>query len=75
MRATGINETAPSLRYTMATDLMRGGANVRGIQQALGHARLDSRQTYLGLWGVVELRKAMGGRWYGEPKSEEEEGS
>lgn len=63
MTESGVKATAHALRHTMATDMLRGGAHVRDVQQALGHVELSSTQVYLP-WLVGELRDAMGGRNY-----------
>lgn len=53
------------LRHTMATELLRGGADVRDVQTALGHATLTSTQIYLPFSDARRLRRVMGGRRYG----------
>lgn len=55
------------LRHTMATQLLRGGADVRDVQAALGHATLTSTQVYLPFSDARRLRTVMGGRRYGTP--------
>jgi len=56
--------SAHACRHTMATDMLRKGANLRDVQVALGHASLAATQRYLA-WAVGDLRTAMGGRTYG----------
>lgn len=69
MREAGIKSkaydgvAAHSLRHTMATDVLKGGATIREVQVALGHASLSTTQRYLG-WSVGELRTALAGRTY-----------
>ncbi len=56
--------TPHALRHTMATELIRGGAHLLDVQQALGHSSVTVTQTYLPL--VVDgLAETMEGRWYG----------
>lgn len=43
----GLDITAHQLRHSFATELLRGGADLERIRQALGHKRLDSTQIYL----------------------------
>ena len=69
MTAAGIKShaydgtAAHALRHTAASDMVRGGANVRAVQVFLGHSSLAVTERYLG-WDVADLRKAAGGRSY-----------
>lgn len=61
--ANGDGRSAHACRHTMATDLVDSGADLLTVQQALGHAQLQTTQTYLR--GVTpDLRQAMAGRAY-----------
>lgn len=53
-----------ALRHTAASDMLRNGAHVRDVQQALGHAHLKTTEIYMPLL-VGDLEQAMGGRRYG----------
>ena len=56
--------SAHAFRHTAGTDMLRGGAHVRDVQHALGHAHLVTTERYLPLL-VGTLGAAMGGRSYG----------
>ncbi len=58
----GDRRTAHALRHTCATDTLNTGANLRLVQQLLGHGSLQSTEIYLGLVGLDELRRAMEAR-------------
>jgi site-specific recombinase XerD len=62
-RARRDGVSAHALRHTAATDMLRNGAHVRDVQQALGHAHLATTEVYLP-YVVRGLAKAMGGRSY-----------
>lgn len=61
--APGDGKSAHALRHSMANHMIDNGANVLEVQQALGHANLQTTQIYL-RGRVEDLRKAMGGRKY-----------
>jgi site-specific recombinase XerD len=67
--AAGINErkrvTPHTLRHVFASELLRAGANLRQIQELLGHKHVDSTQRYTRV-NAHELRGAIKRlRWVG----------
>jgi integrase/recombinase XerC len=71
--AAGINErkrvTPHTLRHVFASEFLRAGANLRQIQELLGHKHLDSTQRYTRV-NAHELRGAIKRlRWVGERPS------
>lgn len=68
LRAAGVARGGGhGLRHTMATQLLRGGADVRDVQNALGHASLSSTSVYLPFSDAKRLRAIMAGRRYSRP--------
>lgn len=66
LRAAGVARGGGhGLRHTMATQLLRSGADVRDVQSALGHVTLSSTSVYLPFSDAKRLRQVMAGRWYG----------
>jgi site-specific recombinase XerD len=62
VRAAGVNDrkhvTPHTLRHVFASELLRAGANLRQIQELLGHKHLDSTQRYTRVT-AHELRGAV----------------
>jgi integrase/recombinase XerC len=60
----GDGKSAHALRHTCASDILAAGADIRTVQQILGHSALTTTQRYLRLRDAEGLREAMGGRHY-----------
>ncbi len=69
-RAAGVTErkrvTPHTLRHVFASELLRAGANLRQIQELLGHKHLDSTQRYTRVT-AHELRGAIKRLRFAEP--------
>ena len=56
--------SAHALRRTCASDMLERGANIRHVQQVLGHASIATTQLYLRAAEAHELRSVVEGRSY-----------
>jgi site-specific recombinase XerD len=56
--------SAHALRHTAASDVLDGGADLRVVQEMLGHEQLSSTAIYLRRAHIGQLREAMEGRDY-----------
>ena len=59
VRRAGVDATPHQLRHTMAAGMVRRGASLRQVQQALGHASLMTTQIYLPFESADGLREVM----------------
>jgi integrase/recombinase XerD len=57
-RAVGVQLTPHALRHTCATHLLRGGADIRHVQQLLGHRSLTTTALYTRV-DVTDLRRVI----------------
>lgn len=70
MRSSGVKRAAydgrgaHALRHTCASDVLDRGANIRTVQELLGHTHLSSTSVYLRRASLEDLRTAMTGRTY-----------
>lgn len=51
------NITTHSLRHTCATEMLKGGANIRHVQELLGHSSIKTTQVYTRVV-ITDLKKA-----------------
>lgn len=80
VRASGINKTGAChlFRHTMATLMLESGADIRSIQEILGHSELSSTQTYtrVSIRRLKEVHnKTHPGAHLKPPESQREDGS
>ena len=57
-RAVGVNVSPHALRHTCATHLLRGGADIRHVQELLGHRSLATTALYTRV-AVEDLRQVL----------------
>lgn len=69
----GDGRSAHALRHTAASDVLDGGADIRVVQEMLGHSRLETTTIYLRRVNLGQLREAMEGRTYGTARGRRED--
>jgi len=75
LRAVGLNDASPhSLRHAMAGHLLDAGANLRAIQEMLGHESLSTTAIYTGV-SVARLQDAYRKAGIRDGRSERTKGS
>lgn len=71
MKDAELLATGHALRHSTATHLLRGkGADIRDVQDVLGHQALASTSIYLPHSDLPRLREVMEGRTYMDPPAE-----
>lgn len=61
----GIDATPHTLRHSFATDLLRAGADIRTVQESLGHRNISTTQIYTHVtnFDLREAHKEFHGKW------------
>jgi len=61
----GIDATPHTLRHSFATDLLRAGADIRTVQESLGHKNISTTQIYTHVtnYNLREAHQKYHGKW------------